>query len=59
MLGCAVSRSASVNPLSDALMLFSKSVVDDMVLGAVRSTRGAIMAQFIKLRHNWLEKWRS
>jgi hypothetical protein len=52
MLGCAVSSSASVNPLSDARMLFSKSVLDDIVLGAVRSTCGAIMAQFIELRHN-------
>ncbi len=42
MLGCAVSSSASINPLSDARMLFSKSVLDDIVLGAVRGTCGAV-----------------
>ena len=33
-------------------MLFSKSVVDDILFGAVRSRCGAIMALFIKLRHD-------
>jgi len=32
MSGCPVRSSASVNPFSDARMLFSKSVVDDIAV---------------------------